>query len=631
MTATTPRFGSSLPFLRTSLLALIVGCGPAPFDEFEETEPQVEVESEVGAGLPAPTLAEPVPGDQKVALSWSGGATDASYQLRFRVAGGDWRYRSVGRVRAYEVLELINGTRYDFQVRIKGSSMATTSSYSAARSATPTAPTQPPADTRLSAPLLNDPVAGDGRVSLSWSGGAADVAYQLRFREAGGDWRYRSVGRVTSYEVLELVNGTRYDFQVRIKGSSAATTSSYSAARSATPSGAAVPQLPSDACEGTSVRHITVTGAGSRDGTTEANAGTLANLNAFISAVGPGGTVCVHAGTYATGNSVTQGGSASAPVTIKGVGGRPVIASTFDASTLAKTGPTSFEVRASNLVFQNFEFRHVGSCFRFRAGVSVSNITLRDFRAENLATCVDTDRNSDAAVAGLTIKNAMILQFTRGAIFLTSNTSNVLMEDLYIDMQPDALGGRGSDYPVGIALYDETRDVILRRGTVMNVVGKMDGYTQGDGIDGETSAKDILVEQSYFRGSQDGCIDTKAQNMLIRDTVAAECKRNYRVWQYISPGPRVENVASYQPTNAHFFIKGGDTTAVDITVHSDNAASLVAYDCTSTTPCNFNVDGIDGTLLDSSRLNAATVTGNSLEYGKAVSIPPVPNTTSFTP
>ncbi|WP_234071595.1 hypothetical protein [Myxococcus stipitatus] len=116
----------------------------------------------------------------------------------------------------------------------------------------------------------------------------------------------------------------------------------------------------------------------------------------------------------------------------------------------------------------------------------------------------------------------------------------------------------------------------------------------------------------------------------MRDTVAAGCKRNFRLWQSVTPGPRVEAVLSYQPSDAHFFMHQGTTTAVDVSVHSSNAAKLVAYDCG--TPCVFNVTGLHGTLLDASRLNATgTVTDNTLVYGLPVTIPPVPNTTPFTP
>ncbi|NPC46775.1 fibronectin type III domain-containing protein [Corallococcus sp. AB032C] len=477
----------------------------------------------------------------------------------------------------------------------------------------------------LAAPTLLEAVPGDGQVTLKWTAGPAGTqGYQVRFRVGSGSWVYRGAGTSTTYAVTGLTNGTKYEFHVRIKGSTGDTTSGYSNGLSATPI--------ADECSGSSVRHITVTGAGSKDGLTAQTAGTLSNLNAFIQAVGPGGMVCIHGGTYGTGTTVSQGGALGAPVTIKGVEGRPIFQSTFQASTRAKTGPVAFTVKASNLVFHNLEFSHVGTCFSFKAATSVAHVTLSQFRAENVATCVDVERSSSTAFTDLTIRDAMILQFTRGGIFLASGTNQSLVEDVYVDMEPEQIGGQGSDYPVGIALYDTTNNVTLRRATVMNVTGMQTGYTQGDGIDGESTASDVVLEDSYFRGNEDGCVDTKVRNMLIRNTVAAECKRNFRLWQSVSPGPRVENVSSYQPRDGHFFMHSGTTTAKDIAVYSSNGAKLVAYDCSSSSPCTFNAQGIRGTLLDAAKLNATgTVTGNALVYGQSVTIPPVPNPTSFTP
>jgi hypothetical protein len=477
----------------------------------------------------------------------------------------------------------------------------------------------------LVAPTLLSAVPGAGQVTLTWSAQAAgSQGFQVRFREAGGSWAYRGAGSSSPYTVTGLTDGLRYDFSVRAKGSTGETTSGYSNTLSATPT--------AQECSGPAVRHITVTGAGSKDGLTAATAGTLANLNAFIQAVGPGGTVCIHGGTYGTGVTVSQGGAEGAPVTVKGVEGRPVFQSTFEASSRAKTGPVAFQVRASHLTFHNLEFRHLGTCFAFKAASPVSHVTLSHFRAENLATCVDVERSSTSAFTGLTIRDAMILQFTRGGIFLASGTNQALVEDVYLDMQPDRMGGQGSDYPVGIALYDTTNRVTLRRATVMNIVGMKTGYSQGDGIDGESSASDVTLEDSYFRGSQDGCVDTKVRNMLIRNTVAVDCKRNFRLWQSVTPGPRVENVSSYQPRDGHFFMRSGTTTAKNIAVYSSNAAKLVAYDCDSSSPCTFNVEGVQGTLPDAGRFNpTGTVTGNTLVYGQSVSLPAIPNPTSFTP
>src|SRR5690349_13667998 len=69
--------------------------------------------------------------------------------------------------------------------------------------------------------------------------------------------------------------------------------------------------------------YISPTGSGLMDGSSPQNAGTLANLNAFVSAVGAGGQVLLLAdkGAYhqTTQITLTAGGSDTASVTIRGV------------------------------------------------------------------------------------------------------------------------------------------------------------------------------------------------------------------------------------------------------------------------------------------------------------------------
>jgi len=309
------------------------------------------------------------------------------------------------------------------------------------------------------------------------------------------------------------------------------------------------------------------------------------------------------------------------------VGGRPLIQGTFDASTRAKTGSVVFDVRASHLAFNNLEFSHVGECFRF--GVATDGVSLSRFRAVNVATAVNIVRGGTFAVTHLTISQAMILQFTRGGIFLGANSDGVLIEDSYLDMQPEQIGGQGSDYPVGIALYDNVQNVVIRNSTVMNVIGMTTGYSQGDGIDGEVTANGIEVRDSYFRGSQDGCIDTKANNMVISDTVAVGCKRNFRLWQRAAVGPRCVRCTSYAPKDAHVFASGGVAQVTTLTTYSNDGADLFVRDDSLG---GLVVNGLEGTLGAASNISSlVTVTGNNLIYGQGFTLPPIPNPTPFTP
>src|SRR6185295_16930420 len=69
--------------------------------------------------------------------------------------------------------------------------------------------------------------------------------------------------------------------------------------------------------------YISPTGSGLKDGSSAANAGSLANLNSFIGAAGPGGEVRLLAdqGAYQVTSyvGINKGGTDGAPVTIRGV------------------------------------------------------------------------------------------------------------------------------------------------------------------------------------------------------------------------------------------------------------------------------------------------------------------------
>src|SRR5437879_13663012 len=72
--------------------------------------------------------------------------------------------------------------------------------------------------------------------------------------------------------------------------------------------------------------YISPTGAGLKNGSDWANAGTLSQLPGFITKAGAGGSVLLRAdqGAYHTTSSaisIDSGGTAGAPVTIKGVDG----------------------------------------------------------------------------------------------------------------------------------------------------------------------------------------------------------------------------------------------------------------------------------------------------------------------
>ena len=112
--------------------------------------------------------------------------------------------------------------------------------------------------------------------------------------------------------------------------------------------------------------YVSPTGSGLRDGSSPQNAGTLGSLNKYIKAAGPGGEVLLLAdqGAYSqsTQLSISTGGTADAPVTIRGIdgSGNPMAAEIVGTradpwAPGLSTGNDLFRLLAgaNNLVFQD--------------------------------------------------------------------------------------------------------------------------------------------------------------------------------------------------------------------------------------------------------------------------------------
>lgn len=402
------------------------------------------------------------------------------------------------------------------------------------------------------------------------------------------------------------------------------------------PDGDMAPPEPEDmpiaaGCDGPESIHVAPTALGSGDGSTAQNAAAFADLNTLIANRGTKELICLGDGEYEPGMVVQQGGSAESPLVIRGSSDHVVFRGSFVANETNKFGSSALTIKGSYLTIESIRCEEVGQCIKIPAGETlvVEHLTLRDLFIKHVGTAIDVARNGGETVRDLSIEDVMILQFSRGGIFLAANTADASIARVYIDMQPAEIGGRGSDYPVGIALYDEAQDVEISNVTVLNILGKTDGYSQGDGLDGERTARRVQIKSSFFAGHRDGCVDAKTREMLISDTIAVNCKRNFRLWQNDEgDGPRCLNCESYQPRDAHIFTRGNSPAYFDnLGVYSDNNARLVVYDG----PGEVIVDGLRGTLSSEDRLNATSVTNSSLTYGGTFMTPAPPNPTRFTP
>ncbi len=71
-------------------------------------------------------------------------------------------------------------------------------------------------------------------------------------------------------------------------------------------------------------------------------------------------------------------------------------------------------------------------------------------------------------------------------------------------MRPTRIGGQGCDHPVGIALYDTMRDVVIRPATEPNVAGRQGTLLDASRLNatGSVTGNTIIYCKSFSRSNR---------------------------------------------------------------------------------------------------------------------------------
>lgn len=296
----------------------------------------------------------------------------------------------------------------------------------------------------------------------------------------------------------------------------------------------------------TNRRHVGPVGSGDRSGTDWQNAATLVDIDEMIRLVGPGGTVHILAAAdpfrITDPIAISHGGVSGEPVKIIGVdrAGAPAKAGIIGTRTspypttredfaAMNRGSDVFRLRpgADHLHFSFLEFQNIGNG-AFLIQADLEGLTLEDMIVTNATRFFERDSERKCTITGLTIRRVSVDGFSKSAIRLDHNTSNVVIEDVHADSRRQDF----DNFAEGVDLSGNVHDVIFRRCVMRNSQQTLgpDDFWNGDGFTSELGTHNILFEDCVAHGNTDAGFDLKSSKATLLRCRSYDNTANFKLW-----------------------------------------------------------------------------------------------------
>ncbi|WP_119300552.1 calcium-binding protein [Dongia deserti] len=356
--------------------------------------------------------------------------------------------------------------------------------------------------------------------------------------------------------------------------------------------------------------YISPTGAGTRSGSSVANAATINDLPKLIAAADPGDEIRVLAdqGAYKVTRqlAISAGGAAGAPITIRGtdssgapmkatiVGSRPA-----DWDPGEPQGNELFRLLdgADHLRFSDLTTKNFGNGV-FRIGGNLQDISIQRVSATNVKRFIENQASGDstsASINGLKVQDVTITGFGENAIRLKYDSHNVTLQNVV----GDGLGKGYSLVMAGLRLEGTVHDVVVDHVTMKNVYGRGSStdYWNGDGFVAESGTYNLTFRDTYASGNTDAGYDIKSNDVTMIRAHATYNNKNYRFW-----GDGVTVVDSVS-TNPHHFGGKGTLAHLHAGGHRGTTVTLDNFRYSDTSGGTIKVfdllhDGVTVTLID---------------------------------
>lgn len=344
--------------------------------------------------------------------------------------------------------------------------------------------------------------------------------------------------------------------------------------------------------------YVSPTGSGNFSGSDWANAAPITSMDKMVKAAGPGGNVLLlaDAGPYDLTGSITisSGGTAGAPVTIKGValdgteknvvinGSRPT---TWDPLNPAGNEIFRISGNGSNLTFENMAFNNVKNAFHVIS--DVSNITVKDMSANNVERFFDDlagGKYKTASISGLSIENVDVTNFSKGVVRLQYDTNNVVIRDVH----GNSGNLDGANFAIGVHLDGTVHGVLIKDSSMGNITDTTSYYWNGDGFATEGGVYNVRFEDTRAYGNTDAGYDLKSSSTVLVNAIAEDNKKNFRLWG----DETLINPISKNPN-----MRGGSGEQLHVQVMNSAAAKIIGGTFTDASNAT-TVIKVEGGTLD---------------------------------
>ena len=303
--------------------------------------------------------------------------------------------------------------------------------------------------------------------------------------------------------------------------------------------------------------YVTPDGAGDKSGSTWANAGNAAAIQPAIDKLQAGQTLFLGSGTYSdvSLHVPAVAGEGTALRTIAGIdtgAGLPLFRSDFDKKNPEKTGKTfaTLLTGASRLVVRDLVVDDYRQCVHLdgkHTNVRIENVDAHRTRDGFWIDGGASDAGDDGT-RQLTFVGCDVQSFTKRGFRLFNGNRAVRFENCHAD----AGGKEWSVEPFQICFQVSAgnkgagdHDITFTDCTAANAYYDANSkYWNGDGFVAEQSASDITWIRCGSFNNTDGGWDIKASRPVLRDCIALQNKRNYRLWCQESAPITLENCLS---------------------------------------------------------------------------------------